>query len=117
MASGDAQRAWFPEMISKLTTRWEQGMSWEECTIFCHDMTEFREEIRNKKNIKRTMRKCSSCGGVHEMTVPPIGIRSMLFALKKTSVINDEQFKELEKSCKKHQRALNLDGYGNKKSD
>jgi hypothetical protein len=30
MAAGDAQRAWFPEMMAKLKEAWDPQMSWEE---------------------------------------------------------------------------------------
>ena len=39
MASGDAQRAWFPEMTSKLSNKWDEGMSWKQCSVFCATMT------------------------------------------------------------------------------
>jgi hypothetical protein len=29
MASGDAQRVWFPEMIEELTSAWSASTTWE----------------------------------------------------------------------------------------
>ncbi len=43
MAAGDAQRAWFPEMIEKLKERWTSKMTWIECAELCEEMTKTRE--------------------------------------------------------------------------
>ncbi len=52
MAAGDAQRAWFPEMMEKLKEAWGPQMSWEECADFCQKMTVFRESIWKDREIK-----------------------------------------------------------------
>ena len=87
MASGDAQRAWFPEMTSKLSNKWDEGMSWKQCSVFCATMTKYRKQLRNEKKIKPAMKYCKNCGAYHEIEPLPISIRSMLFALKKISKI------------------------------
>lgn len=91
-------------------------MSWKQCSAFCATMTKYRIQLRNEKKIKPAMKYCKNCGAYHEIEPLPISIRSMLFTLKKISKINSDQFKELERSWKKHQREFNLDGYGNPKS-
>ncbi len=43
MAAGDAQRAWFPEMMAELKNIWSPQLSWEECAALCQKMTVLRE--------------------------------------------------------------------------
>ena len=52
MPAGDAQRAWFPEMLDELTRHWSSDMSWDEIAIFSRHMTEKRKKIRDARGIK-----------------------------------------------------------------
>ncbi len=70
MAQGDAQRAWFPEMLSILRERWYPDISWEEVSRLCDDMQRLRDEISERKNIKPVRMYCKKCGQYSE-TVPP----------------------------------------------
>ena len=112
MAAGDAQRAWFPEMMAKLKETWNLQMSWEECADFCQKMIVFRESIWKDQKIKPARTWCSNCQKYHDSRPPKISIRSMLFALKKLNVIDDNEFKGLDKSWKKYRKEFNLDAYG-----
>jgi len=112
MASGDAQKVWFPEMLSILNENWNSKLSWEECGILCKEMTDFRDELRKRKNIKPAQMLCKSCGQYHEMGMSKITIRSLIFALKKSGKINNAELKKLDKDWKSFQRKNRLDGYG-----
>ena len=113
MASGDAQRAWFPEMLADLKQRWlSREMTWDELAVLCREMTEQRESIKKLRDIKPFSGTCKACGG--KLVLPSISIRSVLFALRKTGVIEDDHFKKLERDWKKHRRMNGLDVYGNK---
>ena len=112
MASGDAQRAWFPEMVSELRDNWNPQMPWEECAAFCQRMTVFRESIWKSRDIKPVRAWCPNCKEYHESRPPDISIRSMLFTLRKLKVIDDKALKELDKAWKKYRKASNLDAYG-----
>ncbi len=115
MAAGDSQRAWFPEMINDLRKKWNPSMSWKECKELCDEMTEKRKRIKAKKGIKPIRGWCKHCQGYHIMEPAPISIRSLLFALKKISLIIDEEFKKLNSEWKKYQRINNRNAYGKKK--
>ena len=112
MAAGDAQRAWFPEMMSELKKTWNPQMSWEECADLCQKMTFYRESIWNDQKIKPARIWCTNCKQYHDSRPPSISIRSMLFALKKLNVIDDDELKALDKSWKKYRKESNLDAYG-----
>ncbi len=89
MASGDSQRAWFPEMMSELKNTWSHQMTWEECADLCHKMTLFRKLIWKERNIKPARTWCKNCQEYHDSRPPDISIRSMLFALKKIDLHQD----------------------------
>ncbi|MFA0001552.1 hypothetical protein AB4428_24920, partial [Vibrio lentus] len=55
---------------------------------------------------------CDGCEKKHSFNVPPITIRSMLFALKKAALIDDFTLQQLDRDWKKHQRRFKLDGAG-----
>jgi hypothetical protein len=112
MAAGDAFRAWFPEMIEELKVFWKPDLKWNEVISFCNKMTIYRQEIWKIKNIKAAIITCRKCGESSEMKMPDISPRSLLFTLKKISIIDDEQLKLLEKSWKKYQKIQNVNAYG-----
>jgi len=116
MAAGDSQRAWFPEMLNDLKEKWSFSLSWEARRELCDEMTKKRERIRAEKGIKPVRRWCSNCKAYRNMEPPPISIRSLIFALKKINLINDEEFKKLDSEWKKYQRGNNLNAYGKIKS-
>ena len=111
MPAGDAQRAWFPEMLEDLESRWSNEMTWEELTVFCRDMTEKRQKIKEARNIRPLRMNCNECGG--QMEVPPVSIRSVLFALRKINAIDESEFKKLDREWCKHRKAHGLNAYGN----
>ncbi|MDD8019466.1 MAG: hypothetical protein PHP42_13920 [Bacteroidota bacterium] len=113
MASGDAARVWFPEMLDDLKEKWGKSMDWASVISLCNEMTEAREMIRKEKGIKPAKFKCKNCAG--NMVLPPVSVRSLLFALMKVGKIKKETFDKLDKNWKSYQRKNKLDGYGNKK--
>ncbi len=107
MASGDVQRAWFPEMLKELNRFWSSDVSWNDFAIFARHMTEERTKIKKTKSIKPIQEKCLKCGG--QMDLLPISIRSCLFALRKTKIIDEEKYKQLDKDWNRHRRKNGLD--------
>jgi len=112
MAAGDAQRAWFPEMMSHLKDTWNPQMTWEECAELCNKMTLLRQSIWKKHDIKPARTWCKNCQEYHDSRPLDISIRSMLFSLKKLDLIDDNEFKQLNKAWRKYRKAFNLDAYG-----
>ena len=114
MPAGDAQRVWFPEMIEELKSTWSREMTWEELADFCGRMTEKRKEIRRTRDIKPPRTRCLKCGLVSRSDIAGVSIRSALFALKNNDIITDAEFKELDRSWKRHKAKHDLDPYGRK---
>lgn len=115
MPAGDAQRAWFPEMLEELKNRWKLDMSWNECIQLCRNATATRTKLKKEKGIAGPLMFCKNCNDYHEMSPMPIGIRSLLFALKKEGLIDDHTFEIKDKEWKKYQRKHQLDAIGNPK--
>lgn len=112
MASGDAQRAWFPEMAETLKNWWDPSMTWKECSVFCEEMTRVRAKIREGKNIKPIKFYCTNCQEYHFLKMSPISIRSLLFTLKKIGIVTENEFKTFDRSWKKYRKESKLDSYG-----
>ncbi len=114
MAQGDAQRAWFPEMLEMLKEQWNDELTWEQVSLLCDNMQKIRDQIRENRNIKPVKIFCKECGQYSTATPPEISIRSLLFALKKAGIVSEEQLKKLDKDWKKYRKFNNLDLYGKK---
>ena len=111
MPAGDAQRAWFPEMLEELKSHWASDKSWDNLANFCRYIAEERDKIRTIRGIKPPRSSCNKCGG--KMVLPPISIRSALFALRKIKEINEKEFKNLDREWGKYRKINNLNAYGN----
>ena len=112
MPAGDAQRAWFPEMLSELERFWKESPDWPEVVVFCEKMTSLRTTIRDERGIRNPMMTCRSCGGKQAMTLPEISPRSLLFALQKIEIIDDAELKVLDKEWMRFRKNENLDRRG-----
>ena len=116
MPAGDAQRAWFPEMLSELKQYWVHEPDWRDVVKFCEKMTSLRSAIREQRGIRGPMMTCRSCGKKHTMSLPPISPRSLLFALRKIDIIADDELKHLDKEWKCFRKNENLDAHGHRKT-
>ncbi len=112
MPAGDAQRVWFPEMLRELENTWSSAMTWEEFADFCHRMTEQRRSIRQARGLEPPRIRCPKCGCVTRSDIQGISIRSALFALKNSGGVTEAEFKELDRSWKRHRAMHDLDLYG-----
>jgi hypothetical protein len=109
---GDAQRAWFPEMIAIAKERWSKNMSWEDTILLCSEMQDLRDKIRREKQIKPVRIYCKKCEKYSLSTPTTVSPRSLLFMLKKENIITEDEFKMLEKDWNKYRKIHNLDAYG-----
>lgn len=112
MASGDAQRVWFPEMMDELRRGWSASLPWDEVARLCAEAMELRTRIRQERRIVPPRTRCSTCGTVSQADIPGISVRSLLFALRNDGRIDAPEFARLERSWKKHRAARALDAYG-----
>jgi hypothetical protein len=52
MASGDAQRVWFPEMVETLRSEWHRGMSFEATIELRDELDAMLQRIRSEQHIR-----------------------------------------------------------------
>lgn len=115
MPSGDSTRVWFPEMLAEMQKQWGKTLSWEECGALCERMTEFRTKLKLEKGLRGPMMHCRQCNAVHEMRLPPITIRSLLFALRKQGAVSDTELAQLDAAWKRYRAQHRLDGCGKRR--
>ncbi|WP_299143421.1 hypothetical protein [uncultured Vibrio sp.] len=113
--AGNAFKVWFPEMLEELALVWDPKMGWDDIIPICDVMTKRREVLRVEKNIKNPIFYCEDCDDKHSFKHAPITIRSMLYALKKASLIDDLTLMQLDRDWKKYQRHNKLNGAGHPK--
>ena len=112
MATGDAGRVWFAEMLQELASTWSPSMTWEELADFCQRMTGTRRALRAERGILPPMTRCRRCGKVSRSDIQGVSIRSALFALKRMDRLGEEDFKALDKRWKRHKERHGLDPFG-----
>ncbi|MGB5734918.1 MAG: hypothetical protein WBM40_10810 [Thiohalocapsa sp.] len=112
MASGDASKRWFPEMIGILKEQWKPTMSWDELILLRDRLNTTLQEIRTTRQIKTPMMWCSKCQARHRAGQPTISVRAMILALGRFRVANEPEVKKLEKDWAKYRKEhrLDLDG-------
>lgn len=113
MPSGDAQRAWFPEMLAELEDFWTPEVSWDALIAFCARMTAFRSEIRKTRGIRSPMMYCPSCKQRHPAKLPDVSPRSALFALQKLCMVSEDEIETLNRDWARYRKEKQLDAYGN----
>jgi hypothetical protein len=97
MASGDAQRVWFPEMIEALRSEWHHGMSFEATVELRDELDAMLQRIRYERHIRTPVFKCPHCGHVGEGAQPHVSVRAMFLSLLRFGIADAEQIKTLEK--------------------
>lgn len=115
MPAGDAQRIWFPEMITQLKDEWNQPMPWPEVILFRDHLDAMLQSIRNERHIKPPMIWCKNCQKRHRAAPPKVSVRAMLFALRRFEIEDEPVFKELEKAWERYRKEHGLDLYGKPK--
>ena len=89
MPAGDAQRVWFPEMLSELRRVWSANISWEGLAALCARVTEIRTDIRRTRGILPPLTRCRACGRASRSDIPGVSVRSALFAVAREDLVTD----------------------------
>jgi hypothetical protein len=112
MASGDAQRTWFPEMVAMLRYEWTQDMSMNELILLRNRLDSQLQRIRKEIPRKPLSRTCVQCGASMYSGSAHISVRAMILSLKRFKVAEREVVVELERSWKSYRSTNKLDLYG-----
>ena len=114
MASGDAQRTWFPEMIETLGQTWSPSMSEIKWIALRDRLDTTLQTIRSERNIVPAMMWCPRCQARHRSAPPKISVRAMILALGRFDMASAAEVKALERRWNTYRRHNQLDRYGMK---
>jgi hypothetical protein len=117
MASGDAQRVWFPEMIEQLRAQWREGMPLDALAGLRDDLDAMLQQIRLERKIRPGILKCPHCGHVGRGMAPHVSVRAMIVSVARFGIAPSEQVYALEKAWAAHRKQAGLDLYGKVAAD
>ena len=112
MASGDAQKVWFPEIIERLRAQWHQGMSFDAIVELRDELDAMLQRIRSERHIHSPVLRCPRCKHVHEGAEPHASVRAMILSLTRFGIAPAGQAYALEKSWAAYRKQNGLDLYG-----
>jgi len=91
MASGDAQRTWFPEMVVRLRAEWHEGMSIPALIALRDELDGTLHRIRTGRNIKTPIITCCRCGRTGPAAEPHVSVRALILALARFEIASKDQ--------------------------
>jgi hypothetical protein len=112
MASGDASRTWFSEMIETLRHEWNSEMSWEQVFTLRDRLDAMLQEMRTSRNIQPPSMWCPVCNQRTQQAPPSVSVRAIILALGRFGIVAAAEVKSLEKRWAKHRKENSLDRNG-----
>ena len=76
MPSGDPQRTWFPEMVTRLRSNWHEGMSMPALISLRDKVDEMLQCLRASRNIRTPIMICRQCGMIAPVAPSAVSVRS-----------------------------------------
>jgi len=104
MASRDAQRTWFSEMVEELRRRWRTDLSFTELIGLRDEFDAMLHRIRSARQIQTPVIRCRRSGYVGPAAEPDVSVRSMIIALGRFGIASGEEAKTLEKRWAAHRK-------------
>jgi hypothetical protein len=112
MASGDAQRVWFPEMIAMLRQAADPAMSVDAVLLLRDRLDATLQHLRRTRQIRPAMMWCPHCQAHHRAAPPRVSVRATLLALGRFAAMAPSDVQALEKHWNRYRRQHQLDRYG-----
>jgi hypothetical protein len=112
MASADASRTWFSEMIETLRQEWKSELSREQVFTLRDHLDAMLQEIRISRGIQPPMMWCPVCKTRTRQAPPRVSVRAIIFALGRFGIVAPAEAKSLEKRWAKHRKENSLDRNG-----
>ena len=109
MASGDASRTWFSEMVEALRQEWNSEMSWEQVIALRNRLDAMLQEIRTARSIRPPTMWCPVCKTRTQQAKPSVSVRAIIFALGRFGIVAAAEATSLQKRWAKHREENNLD--------
>jgi hypothetical protein len=112
MASGDAQKVWFPELIAIVKQAGAPAMSMDALLRLRDRLDTTLQTIRQTRQILPAMMWCPHCQARHRAAPPSVSVRATILALGRFACATASEVQALEKQWKSYrkQHQLNRDG-------
>jgi hypothetical protein len=112
MASGDAQKVWFPEMIAMLRQAADPAMSVDAVLLLRDRLDATLQHIRRTRQILPAMMWCPHCQARHRAAPPSVSVRATILAVGRFTQATAAEVQALEKQWNRYRRQhqLNRDG-------
>jgi len=112
MASGDAQKVWFPEMIAMLRKAADPAMSVDAVLLLRDRLDATLQHIRRTRQIRPAMMWCPHCQAHHRAALPQVSVRATILALGRFADVAPTDVQAIEKRWNRYRRQHQLDRYG-----
>jgi hypothetical protein len=112
MPSGDAQRVWFPEMIDRLRSQWQDGLSIDALLALRAELDGMLRCIRAARHIRTAVTTCRVCGVTGPEPEPHVSVRAAITALVRFDIASKDAARVLERDWATYRRRNGLDVFG-----
>ena len=112
LPAGDAHRVWFPEMVARLRSVWDEAMPFPELVRYCDDLNGMLQEIRHERQILPPLIRCRSGGRTGRAAQPRVSVRAVILAAVRFGVASPATTKRLERDWATYRVQHALDLYG-----
>ena len=112
MASGDAQKVWFPEMIAMLRKAADPAMSVDAVLLLRDRLDATLQRIRSTRQILPAMMWCPHCQARHRAAPPGVSVRATILALGRYTRATASEVQALEKRWNRYRQQQQLDRDG-----
>src|SRR5215471_16203647 len=112
MASGDAQRVWFPELSAIVRQAGNPAMSMDALLRLRDRLDASLQTLRQTRHILPAMMWCPHCQARHRAAPPSVSVRATILALGRFTRATASEVQALEKQWNSYRRQhqLNRDG-------
>ena len=114
MASGDAQRVWFPELSAIVRQAGNPAMSMDALLRLRDRLDASLQTLRQTRQILPAMMWCPHCQAHHRAAPPRVSVRATLLALGRLADMATTDVQALETRWNRYRRQHQLDRYGQK---
>ena len=108
MASGDAQRVWFPELIAIVRQAGNPAMSMDALLRLRDRLDASLQTLRQTRQILPVMMWCPHCQARHRAAPPSVSVRATILAVGRFTRATAAEVQALEKQWNRYRRQHQL---------
>ena len=112
MASGDAQKVWFPELIAMVRQAGDPAMSMDALLRLRDWLNTTLQTIRHTRQILPAMMWCPHCQARHRAAPPCVSVRATILVLGRYTRATASEVQALDKQWNRYRRQHQLDRHG-----